>query len=58
MIAPVPFNLFIVDIYKEIGSERVKYADDGTIWKKGKNIIQIGQLLEEDIVNIFTWTSQ
>ena len=58
MIAPLLFNLFIADIYKEIGYERVKYADDGTIWRKGKNIIQVGELLEEDMVKIFKWTSQ
>ena len=56
--APLLFNLFIADIYKEIGCERVKYADDGTIWRKGKNIIQVGELLEEDMVKIFKWTSQ
>ena len=55
MIAPLLFNLFIADIYKEIGCERVKYADDGTIWRKGKNIIQFGELLEEDMVKIFKW---
>ena len=37
---------------------QVKYADDGTIWRKGKTMIQFGQLLEEDIVKIFKWTSQ
>ena len=58
VIAPLLFNLFIADIYKEIGCERVKYADDGTIWRKGKNIIQVGELLEEDMVKIFKWTSQ
>ena len=41
-----------------IGCERVKYADDGTIWRKGKNIIQVGELLEEDMVKIFKWISQ
>ena len=58
VIAPLLFNLFIADIYKEIGCERVKYADDGTIWRKSKNIIQVGELLEEDMVKIFKWTSQ
>ena len=38
VIAPLPFNLFVADIFKWIGSDRVKYADDGTVWKKGKNI--------------------
>ena len=55
VIAPFLFNLFIADIYKEIGCERVKYADDGTIWRKGKKFIQVGELLAEDMVKIFKW---
>ena len=44
VIAPLLFILFIIDIYNDIGCERVKFADDGTIWRKGKDIIQVGQL--------------
>ena len=55
MIAPLLFNPFVADIYKEIGSERVKYADDGTIWRTGKDITEAGKLLEEDIEKIFMW---
>ena len=50
VIAPFLFILFVIDIYKHIGSERVKFADDGTIWRKGKDIIQVGQLLKHDII--------
>ena len=57
VIAPLLFNLFVADIYREICNERVKYADDHTVWRKGKNITEVGQLLEEDIVKIFKWTS-
>ena len=44
VMAPLLFILFIINIYiyKDIGSERVKFADDGTIWRKGKDIIQVG----------------
>ena len=57
VIAPLLFSLFVADIYKDIGSERVKYADDGTIWRKGKNILEIGKLMEDDVGKIFKWTS-
>ena len=58
VIAPLLFNLFVADIYKEIGSERVKYADDGTIWRTGKDITEAGKLLEEDIEKIFMWAKK
>ena len=57
VIAPLLFNLFVADIYKEIGSERVKYADDGTIWRTGKDITEAGKLLE-DIEKIFMWAKK
>ena len=56
MIANLLFTLFIKDIYKEIGSERVKYADDSSIWRKGKDTIRVRQLLEGDIEKIFKYT--
>ena len=58
MIAPLPFILFIIDIYKDIGGERVKFADDGTIWRKSKDIIQVGQLLKQDVIKNFSWTAK
>ena len=58
MIATLLFILFTIDISKGIGSERINLADDGTILRKGKYIIQIGQLLEQDFIKIFSWTNK
>ena len=58
MKAQLLFILFIFDTYKDIGSGKVKFADDGTIWRKGKDIIPVGQLLEQDVIKILSRTAK
>ena len=35
VISPILFNIFLQDIYKNISCQKVKFADDGTIWTQG-----------------------
>ena len=37
VISPLLFNLYIADCYEDLQCERVKFADDGTIWITGKS---------------------
>ncbi|CAG2237097.1 unnamed protein product [Mytilus edulis] len=37
VISPLLFNIFIIDIFAKISSNKCKFADDGTIWKTGKD---------------------
>ena len=48
VISPLLFSLFIVDCYENLKSEKVKFADDGTIWRKGKVWMDLVKELEED----------
>ena len=41
-----------------IYTQEQEQEQDGTIWRKGKNVMQVGQLLEEDISRIFQWTAK
>ena len=46
VLGPLLFNLFVADIYKKTCSERVKYADDGTIWRRGRYILRLEHCLK------------
>ena len=52
VIVPLLFNLFI-----SVDSSRV-FADDGTIWRSGKNVVETAQLLEEDFMKILRWANK
>ena len=43
---------YCFDTGKAIGSKRVKFADNGTIGRKGKDVTQIGQLLKQGFIKI------
>ena len=48
MIAALLFILFIVDRYMRVTSEKVKFADDGTIWITGKDWQELVESLKEN----------
>ena len=43
------FNLFIADMLKSVLANKVKFADDATIWKTGDDIREIAAELELDL---------
>ena len=52
MLSPVLFLLFIADIYKDKGSQNVKFADDGverTVWRTGSDIKRLAEEIEVDL---------
>ncbi len=55
--API-FNLFIKDIFDGINSNKVKFADDSTIWRTGSDLDAMISGLNEDILKVFKWCSQ
>ena len=55
VISPLLFSLYIVDCYENVKSEKVKFADDGTIWRTGKVWRDLVKGLEEDFVWIIKW---
>ena len=56
VISPVLFILYLQDIFKEITSKGVKYADDGTIWVTGQDANALAKEIEEDLKKIYRWT--
>ena len=48
VISPLLFSLFIADWYKNVKSESVKFADDGTVWMSGKDWPELMEILKED----------
>ena len=48
VLSPVLFLLFIADIYKDIGGQNVKFADDGTVWRTGSDIKRLAEEIEVD----------
>ena len=55
VISPVLFSIYLQDIYQNIASRGVKYADDGTIWSTGKDISVLSEAIEEDLSKIYSW---
>ena len=52
MISPILFIIFLQDIFKELATNGVKYADDGTIWVTGTDIKELSKAVEEDLEKI------
>ena len=49
VLSPVLFNLFIADMLKRGLANKVKFADDGTIWLTGEDIREIAVELILDL---------
>lgn len=58
VLSPVLFSLFIADIYKEIESQSVKFADDGTVWRTGSDVKMLAEEIEKDLKKIAEWTKK
>ena len=58
VISPLLFILFIGDCYKEVSCKKVKFADDGTIWKTGKDWHKLLEELKSDFRHVCMWASR
>ena len=56
VISPILFIIFLQDIFKEISTNGVKYADDGIIWVTGRDKKELSKAVEEDLEKIYSWT--
>jgi len=58
VLSPLLFNLFISDMFSQVKNEKVKFADDGTIWKTGTSYTVLESSLQEDLDTIADWTKK
>ncbi|MGL5590845.1 MAG: RNA-directed DNA polymerase, partial [Metamycoplasmataceae bacterium] len=58
VISPILFNIMINYMFSDVGSgiQSVLYADDGVIWKRGKNIKFVNNKIQEVIKNVENWS--
>lgn len=58
VIGPLLFSIMINDVYRQIGSDIGKslFADDGAIWKRGRNINYVVGKVQEAIIEIQNWS--
>ncbi len=54
VISPILFNIMINDIFYgiDLGIGAALYADDGTLWKRGRNIDYITDVLQKAITEV------
>ena len=41
VLAPVLFNLFMIDMFDGINCQYVKFADDRVVWKNGSKVTEL-----------------
>uniref|UniRef100_A0A3B5QAR3 Reverse transcriptase domain-containing protein n=1 Tax=Xiphophorus maculatus TaxID=8083 RepID=A0A3B5QAR3_XIPMA len=60
IISPLLFLIMINDVFKDIGKEIgcSLFADDGAVWKRGKNVDFIVRKLQKVIIEIEKWALQ
>lgn len=60
VISPVLFNIMINDIFKNINSGfgRSLFADDGTIWRRGRNIDFLMKQTQEALGQVGQWATK
>ena len=56
VISPILFNIFLQDIYCDIACQKVKFADDGTIWAAGNNPSELAAIIEKELHKLLSWT--
>ena len=49
VISPILFNVFIKDIFSQTKSNKIKFADDGTIWITGKEPTSLEAEIQQDL---------
>lgn len=58
VISPILFNIYLQDIYKNISCQKVKFADDGTIWSAGKDINKLSEIIEQELLKLLERTQK
>ena len=53
VIYPILFIIFLQDIFRGISCQKVKFADDGTIWVTGTDPTYLSTNVEETFINFF-----
>ncbi|XP_053392258.1 uncharacterized protein LOC128554947 [Mercenaria mercenaria] len=56
MVIFTPF--YLEDMLKQVNSHKVKFADDGTVWRTDTDIKTLETQLQEDLNSISEWTSK
>ncbi len=58
VISPILFNIMINDIFDGINRDinKALYADDGVLWKRGRNVTYIVQNIQKAIESIERWS--
>jgi hypothetical protein len=46
VISPILFNIYVKDLFEIIVSQRCKFADDGTMWKSGNNLVEVSDCIQ------------
>ena len=52
VLSQLLFLLFIVDFFKNVSGKKVKFADDGTIWKSGEDWRYLLEELKKDFSHV------
>ena len=57
VVSPLLFNIMINDIFSNVqpGIGRSLFADDSSLWKRGKNVKHIVKKLQESITQVEEW---
>uniref|UniRef100_A0A3Q3BE46 Reverse transcriptase domain-containing protein n=1 Tax=Kryptolebias marmoratus TaxID=37003 RepID=A0A3Q3BE46_KRYMA len=60
IISPLLFSIMINDVFRDIGKDMgcSLFADDGAVWKRGKNVDFIVRKIQEVIIEIENWALQ
>lgn len=60
VISPVLFNVMINDIFKQVPSNFGKslFADDGAVWKRGRNINHLFVQMQEAVDQVVLWANK
>ena len=58
VLSPFLFNRFIEDTYGKVAGNKVKLADDGTLWRSGNDIQKMVQEMELDLEEIRLWVKK
>ncbi|KAH3769091.1 hypothetical protein DPMN_170338 [Dreissena polymorpha] len=48
VLFPLLLNLFLADVFENFSSQKVKFADDETIWKTTDNLSTVEESLQGD----------
>lgn len=58
--SPILFNIMINDIFSGVSPDIAKslYADDGALWKRGKNLSFVKRKMQEAIVGVEHWANE